>query len=248
MMRIAAGLHLVMSGGLGFDLTDPFDCNVFMLDSGDGYVLFDSGVGRDLSLLRGVLRDDGVDPARIGTLILTHAHGDHAGGAAALKREFGLRVIAGSATAKLVSAGDEEGISLKVARQAGIYPEDYRFAPCPIDRTLDDSETLHIGDLRITAVAAPGHSADHQCYLVVSPRRRVLVAGDAVFFGGRVALQDIWDCDVSATARTIRRIAALDYDTFLPGHGVFSLSRGRRHAEAALDYVNRLIMPPSLFG
>ena len=29
-MRLEEGLHLVMSGGGGFDLTDTFDCNAFL--------------------------------------------------------------------------------------------------------------------------------------------------------------------------------------------------------------------------
>ena len=44
-MQIEPNVYLVGSGRAGFDLTDPFDCNVYLFDSGDGVVLFDAGTG-----------------------------------------------------------------------------------------------------------------------------------------------------------------------------------------------------------
>jgi hydroxyacylglutathione hydrolase len=35
-MRIELGLHVVMSGGGGFDLTDVLDCNAFLIDGSNG--------------------------------------------------------------------------------------------------------------------------------------------------------------------------------------------------------------------
>ncbi len=235
-MQLLPGLEVVLSGALGFDLSDPFDCTCYRLHTTAGAVLFDTGVGRDPTALPGEL------PALV---LLTHAHADHAGGAASLRAQ-GASVMAGAATAALVTAGDERGISLEAARAAGGYPADYRFQACAIDHVLHDNETLAWGEVRITAVATPGHSADHVSFLVETPTARMLVAGDALFHGGRVLLQDSWDCDVPALCRSIRRLASLDFDIFLPGHGAFSLSRGRRHAEAALAAVNRMLVPPSV--
>lgn len=235
-MRLLPGLDIVFSGALGFDLSDPFDCTCYRLDTEAGAVLFDAGAGRNAATL---------PEAAPALVLLTHAHADHAGGAAAL-RERGARVMAGAATAALVAAGDERGISLEPARAAGIYPGEYRFRACAIDRGLQDGETLCWGETRITAIATPGHSADHTSFLVEAPSARMLVAGDALFHGGRVLLQDAWDCDVPALCRSIRRLAALDFEIFLPGHGGFSLSRGHRHAETALGFVKRMLVPPSM--
>ena len=236
-MQLLPGLDIPLSGAMGFDLSDPFDCTCYRLRTAAGPVLFDSGVGRDLGALA-------TEPPAL--VLLTHAHADHAGGAASL-RARGARIVAGAATAALVTAGDERGISLDTARAAGGYPPDYRFQACPVDQVLADGETLSVGDACITALATPGHSADHMAYLVEVPTARMLVVGDALFHGGRVLLQNTWDCDVPALCRSIRRLASYDFDCFLPGHGPFSLTRGRRHAEAALAAVDRLLVPPALF-
>ncbi|MEZ4728023.1 MAG: hypothetical protein R3E79_12910 [Caldilineaceae bacterium] len=46
-MQIEPNVYLVGSGRAGFDLTDPFDCNIYLFDSGAGYVLFDAGTGME---------------------------------------------------------------------------------------------------------------------------------------------------------------------------------------------------------
>jgi hydroxyacylglutathione hydrolase len=92
-------------------------------------------------------------------------------------------------------------------------------------------------------VPSPGHSHDHVCYRVVQDGTALLVAGDALFWGGRVTWQDTADCNVAATCETVRRLAALEFAALLPGHGAFSLSAGRRHAERALARVARLLAP-----
>ena len=192
--------------------------------------------------------DEGVDPLQQIEILARHADvkDGGAGGAAGLRARLAAATLAGPATARLVAAGDEAGISLAAARAAGIYPADYRFTACPIDRVVDDCETLAIGELEILAIATPGHSADHFSYLVRRGGRRWLAAGDAVFHGGRIALQDTWDCSLQDSIRSLRRLAGLEFDALLPGHYAFALQRGRRQLEAALARPERMLPPPQL--
>jgi glyoxylase-like metal-dependent hydrolase (beta-lactamase superfamily II) len=105
---------------------------------------------------------------------------------------------------------------------------------------------MHSGAVTVTLYETPGHSDDHCCYLVETAGVRSLVAGDALFAGGRVILQDIEDCSVSNTLASIRVLADLDFEQFLPGHGRFSLRNGKRHVEAAMPYVEAGAPPPQL--
>jgi glyoxylase-like metal-dependent hydrolase (beta-lactamase superfamily II) len=246
-MRIRSGLHLALSGSAGFDLSDPLDCHAWLLDSGAGWVMVDAGAGRDASGTLATIAASGVDPAGIRWLLLTHGHADHSGGAAGLRQALGLQVIAGAATARMVSAGDTAALGLDRARRAGVYPEDYRYLPCPVDREVAPGETLALGGLALEVVAAPGHSHDHLCFRTRQADGVLLLAGDALFYGGRVTWQDTADCDVAATCDTVRRLAALEFDALLPGHGGFSLANGHRHAAQALARVQRLLAPES-FG
>ena len=55
-------------------------CNVFLVIEGDRRVLVDAGNGAPRGSLLAKLRADGVDPATITDILLTHEHRDHVGG------------------------------------------------------------------------------------------------------------------------------------------------------------------------
>ena len=79
---------------MGFGLTDDYDCHVYLLDGGDEHALVDAGGGRDPDAIVRLIAADGLDPRRVRTCFLTHAHADHAAGAAGLRERLGLRVLA----------------------------------------------------------------------------------------------------------------------------------------------------------
>jgi len=245
-MRIDRNLCLPMSGGGGFDLTDSFDCNVFLVAAGGEWLMFDAGSGRSPERGLKVLADDDIDPRTIRHLFLTHGHADHSGGAAHWREVLGLEVHAAEATAAMVSAGDEVGLSVDRARRAGVYPADYVYRACLIDNVLQPDRPVAVNGVTVRALPTPGHSHDHVSYLVETPERRLLVAGDALFYGGKVAIQDIVDCDIAAVCESVRRLASVEYDALLPGHLAFSLTNGRRHADMALAHVEALHCPPSI--
>lgn len=246
-MKIRSGLHLVGSGRSGFDLTEAFDCNIFMVGTEAGYVLFDSGAGRDPDGILEEIKRDGIDPSDVTTLFLTHGHVDHSGGVEPLRQRLPqLTVAAGPKTAAILKTGDERLISLDRAR-GRFYPQDYLWTAPMVDRVLTPDQPGRVGDLSVTLVETPGHSDDHVSYLLRQGDWTALIGGDALFAGGKVILQDIPDCDVAATIATVRKLATLSFDAFLPGHGAFSLVAGTRHVEAALVYADRGLPPPSFF-
>lgn len=245
-MRIDPHVYLVGSGQLGFDLTNPFDCNIYLFEAGDSCILFDAGAGMGADQIMEVCRGDGLDLGKINHLFLTHAHTDHGGGTAHLAERLNLTVYASASTAKIVSSGDEAAVSLPPAKAGGMYPKDYIYRPCPVDRVLAAGEVVEIGPLKIEIIATPGHSHDHHCYLVTTPHKRYLVGGDAIFFGGKVVLQNTYDCSVPDTIASIQRLATLSFDALLAGHLNFSLNRGQRHIEAACAVINQLGCPPSI--
>lgn len=245
-MKLREGLYLVGSGSWGFDLSDELDCHIYLLDGGSEAALVDAGGGRNMDLILRNIEQDGVPLDRVRMLLLTHGHADHAAGAAGLKEALGLRVCAAQELVESLAVGDGWGISLGPAKAAGLYPADFVFRPCVVDVELKDGHTIPVGDCTLTVIETPGHSAGHLSYLMEKDGIRYLFGGDAVFFGGRIVLQNIPDCDLQAYLRTIERLSDLAVDVFLPGHLCFSLRNGQRHLNAAMEALSRLAVPPNL--
>jgi glyoxylase-like metal-dependent hydrolase (beta-lactamase superfamily II) len=246
-MRLTERIHLVASGSSGMYLTDAYDAHAFLVDGDREAVLIDAGTGRDVdTLLRNVTHAP-VDPARISRLLITHAHPDHCGGAAALRRRLPhLRVHASAQVAEWVERADAKAMSLELGLRSEFYPPGYTVEACPVAGALADGQVLDLGGCTVTALATPGHAAGHLAYLVDEGTATTLLSGDLVFWGGTVSLLATWDCDLQTLLASLRRLDGLAVDALLPGHHGLVLRDGQAH----LDKANRLIhagfVPPSI--
>jgi len=245
-MRLTDGIYLVASGASGVSLTHACDCNVYVVNSRPGLVLIDCGVGLEPQRIVDEMIADGLAPSALTHLLLTHYHLDHCGGARWFRDRFGLRVVASALTAQAVSSCDEEAISLAAAKRAGGYPADVHLAPCEVDIVMASGDVLSVGAVGIEALATPGHSRDMVSYFAHANGRTDLFSGDTLFFDGKVLLSAIHDCDPAALCRSLRSIAGKDFAGLFPGHQLWSARDGRRHAEKAMTFIDRLLLPPSL--
>jgi glyoxylase-like metal-dependent hydrolase (beta-lactamase superfamily II) len=248
-LNLAPGLYLVGGGVIGgFGISRAADAHVYALVSDGELALIDCGIGTPESLDATVatIRADGLDPAAMRTIFVTHAHADHAGGAAAYRERFSARVVASTPVADILEAADEERSSLRAAQKIGIVPADFRMTACPVERRVDDGDVVAVGTLSVRAIATPGHAAGHTSWLVETAAGRLLFTGDALFALGRVLLQAVPDCDLAATASSIRTLAALEFDALLPGHGAIVLQGGPDHVAMAVADLDGLRLPRNL--
>ena len=246
-MQLTSRVHLVGSGSGGFDLTDPFDCHVYLVDGGAEAALVDAGVGRATDAILAGVEAAGVAPEAVRRLLLTHAHPDHAGGAAALRERLpGLGVAASPDVAAWVRAADEAAMSLEIGKRAEFYPADFRFPACPVDAELREGDRLPVGDLELRVVETPGHAAGHLAFLGAFDGATVLFAGDLVFFGGRVSLEHTWDCNIQQLSTSVAKLRGAGIDALLPGHHGVTLRDGQRHVDAADRRFSRGFVPPSV--
>lgn len=246
-MRLTDRVYLVGSGSTGFGLTHPADCHVYLLDGGQEVALVDAGVGLDQAEILHNVRRDGFDPQRIWHLLLTHAHADHAGGTAGLREALpDLHVYAAPEAARYVREGDEQAINLHLAKEVGLFPGDYVFHPAPVEEELHEGEAVPVGDLELQVIETPGHCSGHLCFLMDHAGPRHLFAGDAIFYGGKILMQRIWDCDLQAYLQSIKKLDALGVDALLPGHLNLSLKDGQRHIDAAVRIIDQLLVPENM--
>jgi len=122
-----------------------------------------------------------VQPFTPKMIIVTHTHEDHAPGANPLAELL-----------EVPTGGHGPG------------PE---FKP---DRILTDNDIVEFGGAAVRAVATPGHSADHLCYLAGS----ALFTGDHIMGGSSVFVEDM-----AAYMASLKRIQQLTLEVLYPGHG-----------------------------
>jgi len=235
-MRIGDSLALVAS--LQFGLSGPLDCHVYALRGTQGVVLIDAGAGTHTDR---VLNNVGYAfPGNVITaLILTHAHMDHCGGAASLRKATGCSVIVPEMSKAIVELGDEDASGLRAAREQGIYPADCYLDPCPVDIVVRDGETLSAAGLEFTALHVRGHSADSFCYLTRFSGAPWLFCGDAVFYGGVLGVINAEGSGMKGYRADLRKLAGLDVEGLFPGHGLFTLRGGQRHLDCAIEQVGK---------
>lgn len=212
--RIATGVYQVIAGG----------ANAFLLELPDegGLVLIDTGIEKDARRIGAAVIALGYTPADLRAVVITHLHGDHVGGLATIKRHTSAQVWMHPADAALVREGHvrrplEPGpdpLRALMARMINRRPERRR-EPVDVEHEVRDGEILPFAGL--TAVHTPGHSAGHLALLL--PRDGgVLFVGDAatnVFGLGRGPIFE----DVEQGERSLRRLAALDFEIAAFAHG-----------------------------
>jgi glyoxylase-like metal-dependent hydrolase (beta-lactamase superfamily II) len=228
---LTRGVHLVGSGEIG--LSDPWDAHVYLLDGGSELALVDAGCGQRDSVDRILanVHEDALDAARITSLLLTHWHPDHSGGAAALRERLSprLRVHAPSVERETIEGALEPGLNA-----------------CPVDVPLAHAQEVQVGSLRVQAIEVPGHSSGSMCYLVELPDGGALFTGDVVFMNGILGLLNHPDSHLEQYRASFERLVSLDVEMLFPGHMLFFLRGARRHIERAAQALQGGFVPYSV--
>jgi glyoxylase-like metal-dependent hydrolase (beta-lactamase superfamily II) len=149
---------------------------------------------------------------KLARLVNTHCHSDHMGGNAAIQKKFGCRTSIPDGEAPLIDRWDERDLILSAADQRA-----ERFA---YDDTFARGDTLRMGKHEWQVLAAPGH--DTHAVMFWSPEVRVLISGDALWengFGAVFAQLFGRDTALAETRETLERIAGLNCEIVIPGHG-----------------------------
>jgi glyoxylase-like metal-dependent hydrolase (beta-lactamase superfamily II) len=86
-------LPLLVFGGVRFHAFRlPTGGNINILESDEELVMIDTGYGLYYEDVKNMLRENGLEPGKVGRIYLTHADADHAGMSGYFTEEFGSRV------------------------------------------------------------------------------------------------------------------------------------------------------------
>lgn len=137
---------------------------------------------------------------------ITHAHVDHVGAIASVKRRWDVPVYLHPLDARLYEAAP---------RQAEVYGVPFEDAPPP-DKEFSDGQQLTIGATELRVMHTPGHAPGH----VVIHGNGIALVGDCLF-AGSIGRTDLPFSNPPALAASLEKIASLPPETVVyPGHGI----------------------------
>lgn len=242
-MKILDDVYIIGGGIYGIGLSSRLDCNIFLIDCGTESVLIDAGVGDNTEKIIENVSKEPFVKSKVKKLFLTHAHLDHSGGAAKLKKLLGLEVYMSEIEAGYIEKGDEAAIGLDKAKRSMIYPGDYGLTPVKIDYHLKNGEVVNVGNYDFRVINTPGHSKGSTCFLLKSSNKNILFSGDVIFLGGFISLQNLPDSSLADYAAGMNNLKDLSIDTLLPSHYGFTIENGQYHIDQAIIALEGLTIP-----
>ena len=192
--------------------------------NGRGFTLVDTGMPGQAPRIFTQLKKAGIDSRDIRRIIVTHAHTDHTGSAAAISKALDIPVWAHADTARLVEQGRPGEAPLQVSpglmnqllyqlfiRRGGAI-EAFHIA-----RRLVDGEMLPIGGAGgVRVIYTPGHGAGHLALLLQTDG--VLIAADICTNVSGLDWSTVYE-DREMGRQSILKAAAFDFDKAVFGHG-----------------------------
>jgi metallo-beta-lactamase class B len=197
------------------------------IKTSDGIIIVDAMDNADEAehYIEGGLRKLGVDPTQIKYVIVSHAHGDHYGGADYLKQKFNANVVMSEIDWQaLDKLRDDEGALKQVPELFGPPPRR--------DQAVQDGDTLTLGDTKVEFNVIPGHTLGTLASVFTvrdhgQPHQAVAWGGTAYNFG---PLPDRLQVYYDTTQKYIDVLGRLNVDVVLSNHVSFDAAEAKMTA------------------
>ena len=205
--RLADNLYFVGTEGLG----------MFLVTTPQGHILVNSGYELNVRRLRQAVEFLGFRFADIRILLASHAHDDHVGGMALIKRMTGARYMIMDADVPVVESGGARDFQYGVDPAMG-YPA------TQVDRVLHDGDTVRLGDAQLVAHLTPGHTKGATTWTMQATlggmlRNVVILSSPNVNPGYRLVNNPQYPGIADDYRRAFRVARALPCEIFLAAHG-----------------------------
>jgi glyoxylase-like metal-dependent hydrolase (beta-lactamase superfamily II) len=202
--------------------------NFFIVDCGEEMLFVDSGLG-----LASIAAEVPEHMGRPTTLVLTHGHNDHRGGATefevrvahrleqeTLKRRAHGRTRPGDWPAESLQAAAAAGYTfpdymLDAEPRPGFDPDDYWIEPAPATQFVAEGDRLAVGSREFAVLHLPGHTPGGIGLL--EDATGVFFSGDLLYDGPLV--DGLAESNVADFAASVARIRELPLHRMHGGHG-----------------------------
>lgn len=239
-----------------FRVTDGH-VNAYLVTDGPSITLIDTGFPWERQRFERACVRVGRRPSDVEAVLLTHAHGDHMGGAEHFRSRHGAAVRTHTDEVELATGtnpliGSWKLVPKFLSHLGRVHTllffmhagtRGFLFVK-GVDEVVPfgDGETLDVPGAP-TTIHTPGHTSGHAAFHL--PERGVLCSGDALVTrnvltgeGGPQLMPDAVQSDPVRARRSLERLVDRDADGVLPGHGdpfhgtpAEAVAQAERHAD-----------------
>lgn len=210
--HVVGDVYYVGTAGIG----------VYLIATPKGDILIDGALAQDAPLIEKNIRALGFKLRDVKYLLNTHAHYDHCGGLAALKRDTGAQMVASQADALVLEAGKHGSYG---AGWGGSFPA------VKVDRIVHDGDTVQLGGVVLTAVLTPGHTKGCTTWLMNTNggghSLSVVFYGSTTVPGYPLVHNADYRNIVSDYESSFAKLKKLHADVFLANHAEFFDMEGK---------------------
>jgi metallo-beta-lactamase class B len=125
------------------------DVTSFLIVTPAGDIVLDGGLEQTAPQIEANIQTLGFKVNDVKILLNSHAHFDHAGGLAELKKATGAKLVGMDFDTALLAHGGHGDF---------FFGDAYPFPPVAPDRTVHDGDTVSLGGTTLTAHLTPGHT------------------------------------------------------------------------------------------
>jgi metallo-beta-lactamase class B len=207
------------------------DVTSFLIATPAGLILIDGGFAETVPMIRASVKKLGFKMEDVKILLNSHAHFDHAGGLAAIKKQTGAKLAASAADAALLANG---------GRGDHLFGDQYPYESVTADRILNDGDQVTLGGTTLTAHLTPGHTKGCTTWTMKAAEGDKTY--DVVFVCSTTVLPDVsltnnvkYPNVATDFEQTFRTLRGLPCDVFLGSHAGFynGLEKAKRLRQGA---------------
>ena len=210
----------------------------FLITTPQGHILLDGGFVETAPQIERNLSQLGFKLADVKILLNSHAHFDHAGGLAELKRESGAKLVASARDAELLRNGGHGDFR---------FGDTLSFPPVDVDQIIGDGESIELGGQKLTAWLTPGHTKGNTTWVTKisdgSKNYVVVFAGSPTALDYQLVGKESYPGIAADFEKTFAVLKRLPCDIFLSDHGSFFEFEQKRQRLSRGETPNPFIDP-----
>ncbi|MBA3662402.1 MAG: subclass B3 metallo-beta-lactamase [Gammaproteobacteria bacterium] len=193
----------------------------YLIVTSQGNILINSGYEADIPKIKTSVEKLGFKFNATKVLLISHAHADHGGGSALIKKETDAKYMVMDADVPIVESGGKDDFQYGTSTDP-----DNHYQPTKVDRVLHDGERVKLGSTVLVAHHTGGHTKGCTTWTmrVVEKGKAynvVIVGGPYVNPGYKLVHNTAYPTIAKDYEHTFKMLKSLPCDIFLGAHGMY---------------------------